>query len=218
MPIVIDLVIVAIFAIFLFLGFKNGLTKSLIKILSFGIALIVAIVFFKPVSNLVIQNTEIDDNIKKSIVNMISGDIGENGIISENSKLPKAMVDYINNEVGSAVNETKSVVVEKVATTISEITINVGVAIGLFIIVRIALMIISALTDLLTDLPGIKQFDKLGGIIYGALKGILIIYVLLALISLISPAIEQTGIVTEINKSYIGDFLYNHNILLDIIF
>ena len=218
MSIVLDLVIVGIILICIFLGYKKGLTKSLIKIFSFIIAIIVAAILFKPVSNFIIQNTELDDNIKKSVVEALSGQTNEEGLIKEDSNLPKAMVDYINNEVGKTVNETKNTVVEKVATSISEIAINVIVAIGLFVLIRIALSFVSFLSKFITDLPIIKQFDKAGGIVYGVVKGFLIVYIILALISVISPAITQTGIVDIISKSYIGDFLYNHNLLVDLIF
>ena len=217
MSIIIDLIVVGILALCIFFGYKNGLTKSVINILSFVIALVVAAVFFKPISNLVIQNTQIDENIKQSVVNLVSSNSDENGIIKEDSNLPKGMVDYINNEIGNNVNEAKNTAIQSAANTIAEAAINVGVAIAIFLVVRIALIFVKALSDLLTDLPVIKQFDKAGGIIYGAIQALLIIFVLLAIISLISPVIEQTGIISAINKSYITCFLYDHNILLNIV-
>ena len=61
MSIIIDLIIVAILGLSIFFGYKNGLTKCVIKILSFVIALVVAAVFFKPVSNFIIDKTLIDE-------------------------------------------------------------------------------------------------------------------------------------------------------------
>lgn len=224
MAIAIDLVVVAILGLCIFFGYKNGLTKSLIKILSFVIAVVVAAIFFKPVSNLVIDNTEVDENIKQAVVNLVSKDVEETGEVKEDTNLPQGMVDFINNTVGDAieeakasVEEAKNVAVEKASSTIAETTINVGVAILIFIVVRIALIFVSALSELFTDLPGIKQFDKTGGVIYGVVKALLIIFVLFAVISLISPAIEQTGIIVAINKSFIGSFLYNNNVLLNMV-
>ena len=128
------------------------------------------------------------------------------------------MVDYINNSIESAVNEAKQNVIETAAETIANSAINVGVAILLFIIVRILLILVSMLSKALTNLPVIKQFDKAGGIIYGLLKSLVIIFIVFAIISFISPMIEQTGIIVAINKSFIGGLLYNNNLLLKIIF
>lgn len=218
MSIIIDLIIVAILAICIFFGYKNGLTKSIIKIISFFVAIAIAAIFFKPLGNYVIEKTEIDDNIKQSIINLVEKDVEENGEVKEESNLPQAMVDYINESVKNAAQEAKTNIVNTAAINISTTAIYVGSAIVLFIVARIILMIISALSNILTDLPVIKQFDKTGGIIYGLLKALLIIYVILSIISLISPAIEQTGIIKAINKSFIGSFLYNNNILLNIVF
>ena len=217
MGIIIDLIIVAILAICIFFGYKNGLTKSLIKILSFVIAVIVAAIFFKPVSNYIIENTEIDNNIRQAVIDTISHDVEEDGKVKEDSNLPRAMVDYINNSVKTAVNETKNTVVNTVADNIAVTAINVGTAVGIFIIARIILLVISALSNILTDLPIIKQFDKTGGILYGLIKALLIIFIVFAVISLISPAIEKTGIIEAINKSFIGSFLYDNNLLLKIV-
>ena len=57
MSIIIDLIIVGILGLSIFFGYKKGLTKCVIKILSFVIALVVAFILFKPVSNFVIKNT-----------------------------------------------------------------------------------------------------------------------------------------------------------------
>ena len=217
MSIIIDLIILAILAICIFFGYKNGLTKSIIKILSFVIAVVVAAIFFKPVSNLVIEKTEIDDNIKQAVINLVEKDVEEDGKVKEDTNMPKAMANYINESIENAVSETKQTVVNNVAEGIATTAINVGVAVLLFIVARIILLVITALTDILTDLPVLKQIDKTGGVIYGLVKALLIIFVILAVISLISPAIEQTGLVVAINKSFIGSFLYDNNILLNIV-
>ena len=218
MSIIIDLVIIAIIALCVFLGYKKGLTQYIIKIFSFIISLVVAFVLFKPVSNFVIQNTKIDETIKEAEINVVKDDVEETGKVKEDNNLPKAMVEYINNTIENAVNEAKENVIEVAAEGVASATINVGVAILLFIIVRIALIFISMLSKIITDLPIIKQFDKTGGIIYGLLKSFVIIFVIFALLSFVSPMIEQTGIIVAINKSFIGSILYNNNLLLKIIF
>ena len=218
MGIIIDLIILALIILSVFLGYKKGLAKCLIKILSFIIAIIIAAIFYKPVANLVIEKTLIDENIKESVINLVKDDIEETGEVKEDTNLPQTMVNYINDSVKNAVNETKDKVVENVANGIATTTINVGSAIALFIIARIALLIVSLLSNILTDLPIIKQVDKTGGIIFGLLRAVILISILFALISFISPLIEDTGIVSMINSSFVGSLLYNNNLLLKIIF
>lgn len=218
MSIIIDLVIIGIIALCVFLAYKKGLTKCIIKVLSFVIAVAVAAILFKPVGDFIIQNTQIDETIKDAVMSIVDEDVSETGKVKEESNLPQAMVDYINKSVENAVDEVKQNAVEVAANGIAITAINVGSAILLFIIVRIALMFVSALSSVITDLPIIKQFDKTGGILYGFLKSFVIIFVIFAIISFISPLIEQTGIIVAIDKSFLGSMLYNNNILLKILF
>lgn len=92
MAIIIDIVIVAIIALCLFLGYRRGLTGSLLKILSFVLAIVIAFILFKPVSNLVINHTKWDDSLKTSIEQFITE---KTSTPEEKSSLPQVIVDYI---------------------------------------------------------------------------------------------------------------------------
>ena len=72
MGIIIDIFIIAIICLFGYLGYKKGLTKSFLTIFSFFIALIISIVLFKPLSNILINNTQFDEQIENSIVDSFS--------------------------------------------------------------------------------------------------------------------------------------------------
>lgn len=217
MSFIVDIIILVILALSIFLGYKKGLTKCIIKIFSFVIALVIAFVLFKPISNFIINKTSIDDNIKNSIVQIVQDDISEEGKVKEDSNLPNSMVNYINESIKNSVNETKNTIVNTVAEDISKGIVNVCVAIGLFIVARIALIFVSAISSIVTDLPIVKQVDKLGGVAYGIIRALIVIFIIFAIISLISPMIEDSGLIVTINKSILGSIFYNHNILLNII-
>ncbi len=217
MPWIIDLIIVGIIGICLFLGYKRGLTGSILKILSFVIALIIAFVLFKPVSNFIINNTLIDEKIEQSIIGIVEKDADEEGKIKqENTNLPQNMVEHINEAIENATEDAKRQVLEETARGIAISVINASVAVIVFIVARIMLIFIKAIANLITELPIIKQVDKTGGILYGLIEGLIITFVLLAIISFISPLIEDTGLLVNINESVIGNFMYNNNILLKI--
>lgn len=215
---IIDLIIIGLLALLVFLGYKRGLAKCAIKVLSTIIAIILALILFKPVSNWVIKNTEIDDNIKNSITQTIQKDVEEDGKVKDDTNLPETMVDHINEQIKTSVNNTKEAVVESVATEVSIIAVNVIVGLGIFIVVKLILLIVNAIFSVITELPVIKQIDKVGGIAYGILETLVIVFVIFAIISAISPMIEKTGLVAMINKSILGNALYNNNLLMKIIF
>lgn len=215
MAIIIDIVIVAIIALCLFLGYRRGLTGSLLKILSFVLAIVIAFILFKPVSNLVINHTNWDDSLKTSIEQFITE---KTSTPEEKSSLPQVIVDYIDETMAQSVNEAKEIAIENTAQSVTNLIVNAGVWIAVFIIARILLIFIRFITALIAKLPVIKQFDKLGGILYGILEAFVILYVLLAIISFIAPMINNAEFIDALNKSFIGSMLYNNNILLKILF
>ena len=218
MSVIIDLVIVAIIALCVLVGYYKGLTGSLLKIISFVLALIIAFVLFKPVSNFIINKTNWDENLEQAIKQSILKDEEKTNGETQKENMPEVITDYINNAVEKAGNEAKTAIVDSTARDVSIMIINIAVAITLFIVSKIILLLIKGLANLLTKLPVIKQFDKLGGIIFGILQSLVIIYMALAIISFVSPMMSETGIIEGLQKSYIGSTMYNNNLLLKIIF
>lgn len=205
--IIIDLVLILIIALFTFIGYKQGLVKAAIKIFSFFIAIVIALVLYKPISNIVIENTTVDDKIKSTMVENVK--INE----EENTEGSNILKNNLTNKIIAGANDT----MEQIAGAFTIKIIEIGVILLLYVIARIILRFISALTDLITKLPIIKQINKTGGIIYGFVKGVIIVYVLLGIIYLISPTIKSNAL-NEIDNTIITKQIYNNNILLKIVF
>ena len=218
MSIIIDLVIIAIIALCVLVGYHKGLTGSILKIVSFVLALIIAFVLFKPVSNFIINKTNWDENLEQAIKQSILKDEEKTNGETQQENMPEVITDYINNAVEKAGNEAKTAIVNSTARDVAIMIINIAVAITLFIVSKIILLLVKGLANLLTKLPVIKQCDKLGGIIFGILQSLAIIYIALAIISFASPMMSETGIIAGLQKSYIGSTMYNNNLLLKIIF
>lgn len=219
MSIIIDLIIIGIIGLCIFLGYKRGLTGSILKIVSFILAVILTFIFYKPVASLIIENTDWDENIKQSIVGMLNSEVEENGKIEKDStNLPDVIVSYVNEALEETVEKTKQEMLEVAATNISITIINAGAAVAVFIIARLLLIVVRLFAKFITDLPLIKQVDKTGGIAYGLIEGLVVIWIIVSILSFISPLMEQTGIIEAINKSFLGGILYNNNLLLKIIF
>ena len=92
------------------------------------------------------------------------------------------------------------------------------VFIAIFIIVRIVLALVKIVSKLIDKIPGLKQINKLGGGICGAIEGIIIVYAIFAVISMISPIISNTIILEQIYNSNIGSIMYNNNMILKSIY
>ena len=68
MGIVVDLIIIAIIALSAFLGYRKGLVVLAIKLCAFIIAIAITFVIYKPVANVIINVTGIDETIENAIL------------------------------------------------------------------------------------------------------------------------------------------------------
>ena len=199
MPYILDLIIIAFIALFTFIGYKKGLIKVAFGLVSFILAIAISVIVYKPVSNFVINYTSIDDTIEATIEERLNS----SDISSEETE----------NIVSNYYNNIKSASTAVIADGMSKTIINIACMLIVFIITKIILLFFKFAGDLIAKLPLIKQFNYAGGFIYGLLKGFIIVYILLALIAIISPIININNIITMINNSIITNIMYNNNII-----
>ncbi len=190
MGIVLDLIIVLLLVINIIIGYKKGLVEVVFNICAFIIALVVALILYKPVSNIVIKNTNIYGKIRETIVN-------------NNNEEEQSIVKDVQ-------NKTK----EQLADVISIKAVNIIVAIVLFIIARIAVILLKTVLEGIAELPIIKQFNQIGGIGYGILKGFLLIYILVTLLFFVNAIVGNNKVSAVIEESFITKVLYENNIIV----
>ncbi len=212
MGILMDLAVIAILIINVILGYKKGLIKVLFSICAFLIAIIATLILYKPISNIVMEHTDINDKIKEIIIKNHTSD--ENTDTQENKEKTK-LQEYIENTIKDKTNEAKAQAIEAAADVISNKVVEILTGILLFIVIRIALLILNFLTESIAELPIIKQFNQVGGIAYGTLKAFIIIYLLLTILFFIVSIKGETMIADTIDRSYITKFLYENNIIVD---
>ena len=157
MSIIIDLVIIAIIALCVLVGYHKGLTGSLLKIVSFVLALIIAFILFKPVSNFIIDKTDWDENLEQAIKQSILKDEEKTNDETQKENMPEVITDYINNAVEKAGNEAKTAIVDSTAREVAIMIINIAVAIALFIVSKIILLLVKGLANLLTKLNSVTN-------------------------------------------------------------
>ena len=197
MGIVVDLIIIAIIALSAFLGYRKGLVVLAIKLCAFIIAIAITFVIYKPVANVIINVTGIDETIENAILEKA------NGIMTEE-----------NNETSTQMIENaKTGLLPEVAREIAVNIVTGGVILILFIIIRIAIKFVTALANAVAKLPIIKQFNEMGGLLYGVLRGLLIIYVAMLIIGVAGQINPENTVHQSLNSSYIGKMMYNNNIL-----
>ncbi len=197
MGIIVDLILIGLIILSAWLAYMKGFTKLAISLVGTIVAVIIVLVLYIPVTNIVVDNTEIDDTIEDNIINYATEQI----INGDDSEIKQGILEYATEGI-----------IKETAKEISVNAVKISVIIILFVGIKIALLFVKGIAELLTRLPVVKQADKIGGIIYGALRGIAISFVILLVINMLDGFITDKTIYTAIEESYITKSMYYNNI------
>lgn len=197
MGIIIDLVIILFILVSIFLGYKKGLISLGIQLCAFVIAIVVTLVLYRPIANIIINTTPVDEKIQETIQTSV-----ENVITQDSS----------NEITNSLIESAKNGMLPETSHALA-INIVYGITmLVLFIALRIAFVFINALADAIAKLPILEQFNKLGGSIYGLLRGVIITYALLMIISLIITVSPKSSFSQIIDNTYLAKTMTTYNV------
>ena len=198
MGIVIDGVIILFILISVFLGYRKGLVSLGIHLVAFIVALVIAFILYRPIGSLIMNTTEIDESLQGAIETKLEEIVGN---------------DDAQIVTNSIIGDIQSGAISETSRRLSMNIIYGATIIVLFIILRIALVFISAIANWVAELPILKQANKAGGIVYGLLRGVLITYVILLVISLIITFYPNGGLNEAIDQTHLAKAMMEYNIL-----
>lgn len=228
-----DLVVLGIILGFGIIGMTNGFIFSMFKIASFFISLYVSIKFYPVVADFLMK-TAVYTGIKASILKNllmqqqtanIDGQVKKAAAdtVINNLHLPSFLKDSISNSLLSQkINLSKiidaNVIMDKISTELAKIVISILSLVLLYIIIRIALVFIRFILQGIAKLPVFKQVDKLGGFAFGAVEGLLTIYIVCAVLMLFNASTQFKPVFSTIDSSIIAKWFYQHNFIVDWMF
>ena len=210
MFLIVDLVIIVFILLFAFLGYKKGFVKIALGLCTFIIATIVAFLLYRPVANIVIDTTEIDESIEQSIIAKVLPEGVPDDTEVDTSDISKTLPSFV---LKNSNNTVKSI-----AESMSRALIEIGCLLLIYIVVKIVLRLIIVVVDLIAKLPVLKQFNEFGGLVFGIIEGFIFVFTILAFVSLLLPLLNNSEqILSAIDGSIIGSIMFNNNILLKLI-
>lgn len=202
MGIVIDIILVLIVALSAFLGYKKGLVELGAKLFAGIIAIVITLIIYKPVGNIVIKNTSIDEKIENTILEKTTNVIDENSKISDNK--------YIQDASDNAVSQVKEEVLPEQARNIAVNVVYGATALILFIVSKIVLSIVISLANAVASLPILKQFNEVGGLLYGLVRGAIISFVLILVIGTIAKLNPNGSLSKNVESTYLLKEVYDN--------
>lgn len=225
MFLIIDIILVAVFALTVFLAAKKGFIKTLLDFAAIIMAFVLAFALSAPAAQAV-YDSFVEDIIIDAVTSQIDesdfdATVAAKEVVGVFEELPDVVIDLadaigvdfdeiIKNIDFDKIEPTDSVkrLVQKVAQPVAVRIMSGVFFIILAVIFIIILKVVVVLIGNVAKLPVIGQADKLLGAVFGALKGI----ILVALICTLLKAFFTSGdsVISEmVNESVIIDLLEN---------
>ena len=231
--IVADLLLLLLIGGLGYLSMKRGFIKSSYNGLSSFVALVLVFSFHAPFQGY-LEHSSVGDTVKEKIrmnveqslysnsdIEATETDDGAAQRVIEDLKLPDFitvwLTDMVKNQKESYSN-FKSNLTESVTDIIFPLVMQILSVIFLYLIIRICLWIFFCILKLIVEIPLFGTIDRLLGAVIGGVNALLIIYIVSALVILLTPVEAVPSVEAGINSTFIFKFFYYNNLLTNLFF
>jgi uncharacterized membrane protein required for colicin V production len=205
--------IIAIILVFTIIqGYRHGFVHTFIHTVGWILAVVLGFVWYPHVIDFLKGKTEFYDSIHGKIAERIAENTGS-AADSAMTGIPEVIRDLLDKAVDSATTA--------LANSMSDNLTNLIINLIGFLMVALAIkLVLMALTFLFSKEKNsgiIGGVDGFFGLLAGALRGALLVYILLALMGPITSLSGSHFLIGQIDGSVAGSYLYDNNLILQIV-
>lgn len=210
-----DYILLIFIIVMLSFGISKGFFKMLIELVSSLLAFVLAVLFAKPIAT-VMQDIFIFDGMKKGISDFFThnADMATKNVkqVIDGFALPGIIKEYLLKDLpdpAQTINDGASILADKVF-----FLMLLGIiCIAMFILIRVGFYFIDVIVEKFFEKVKILDvINKVLGAFFGIANGLLIVYMVLAIVAIISSSIPS--IVEKVISSSIVSSLYLNNLLI----
>lgn len=201
---IVDIVLIAILVLAAFLGYKKGLVNTIFSVVAFLVSIILSFILYTPVSSFINNNTQLNQKIETIVTEKLQTEENDNNI-------------YNNNVIKNMENSAKDVAIKETSKQVAMLGVNLISIICVYLVARIVLILLKGVINGIASLPVIKQFNEIGGLVAGFAKGLVLIYLVFAIVILLSDMFDFSGFVSLIDKSLLGKVFFDNNVIINIL-
>ena len=234
MAYIIDILIIALFAVVVVAAYKKGFLSTVIDTFSLAISAIVSYKFFEPVAesmyNLLVRDlvetrfTRVLDEVSASLSVADKVNAMIDGLPPSAVKLAEAMgVNFgaLSTSMAASGNlsndELVALAVDKIGHTIMINVTEVVTFIVMFVVIAIALRFIVKIFKKVNDIPLLGKFNALLGGAVGLIKAVAIVFVACTAFYFIAGMSGAGPVIEAINNSKIYAVIIENNPIINLI-
>lgn len=205
---ILDAIFIAVLLITIWIGVKRGFIRSIIGFITLLLSIVLATVFYQRFLDFV-QTVpflrQLQEQLTLSISQMAAPMLADNL-----DSLPPFIMRFLPQEMIMSGVQSAS---DWIAQSLTQVVLFLIFTILLHIVIRLCAMILLALTHL----PVIRQCNRILGGGFGAVTGILLCYLLAAVIFIISMNPAYTWLSDELSRSIICSYFYTNNLIINLV-
>lgn len=209
------IVILLILAWSLFDGYKKGFMRGVFALVSWIIILVLCNVATPMVADFLIEETSIEESISETITVKLNEMIAESGVAEVEQNIPEELRTALLGEEGNF-EEILAAEGQMIINSSSIVytVISVVALVIVVIVTRILMIVIDMVLGIASKLPIIGSADKLLGVVCGGAKGMLICWIVLAVISVMALSSANTELASCITESQLLTWMQDNNFIL----
>lgn len=226
-----DYFVLAVILGFAIAGLVNGFVFSVFKIASFFLSIYISIKFY-PVAAGLLEKTPLYDAVKASILKNLTArgqeaaaaSGGQTGASAAETVIGGLQLPGIfKKSLAEKMPDSKQLVdingiMDNISGELTGIIMSIIGLILLYVLVRIAIMIVGYVLKGITKLPVVKQLDRFGGFALGAAQGVLTVYILCAVLVLFNTVPRFEPVFAALDDSLLARFFYQDNFIVNFMF
>lgn len=196
-------------------GYKKGFMRTVLALVSWIIILVVCNVATPMVTDFLIEETGIADTVGDAIAEKVNEVIAQSGVGELEQNLPEEIKNMLaegNINIEELLAANGEAMVD--ATSIVHTVVSIIAFVLVIVVTRVILWLTDKVLGIASKLPIIGSLDKLLGLACGAAKGILICWIVLAVVSVAVIPNANVDFASMIQQSQLLTWLQNNNYIL----
>lgn len=223
----------AFWIIMAIVGIKKGFLRMLYSISAMVISIVLTIILYSQVANLICENTQFDEFLYEKYTSYIeesetNKDAEEPSFImelaesvsidteGETFKAIEKLVEEGTESAGEAVNEITSEIKHALAVKLATMTVNVVAFILTLLVIGLVLLFILNIIKVIEKIPVIKGMNRFLGFVLGAGMGLIVIWIVFAIITVLAATTFGNNCLKCISESQLLTWIYKANIFTKI--
>lgn len=204
------IVIILIFATVY--GYRRGFVHTFIHTVGWMLAVVLGFVWYPHVINFLKEKTGFYDTVHSKIAERIT----ENASSTTDAAMT-GIPEVIRGLLDKTVDSATSAIATSMSDSLSNLIFNI---IGFLVVafaIKLFLLVLTTLFSKEKNKGIIGGLDGFFGLLAGALKGVILVYILLALMVPITSLSGSSFLMGELDGSVLGSYLYENNLILGLV-